>query len=93
MQVQPVAAAANATVVGLVDGVKKKDFPLKFCTVCASNQNRFVPLPSCSFFSLSFLLSRFYVIFTSDGASVPGFLCRGFFFVSSVEKAFPFHIM
>lgn len=47
MQVQP-AAVADTAAVGLVDGVKKKDFPLKFCTVCASNQNRFVPLPSFS---------------------------------------------
>jgi RNA polymerase II subunit A C-terminal domain phosphatase SSU72 len=26
------------------DAPEKKDFPLKFCTVCASNQNRFVSL-------------------------------------------------
>lgn len=50
MQVQP-AAVADTAAVGLVDGAnKKKDFPLKFCTVCASNQNRFVPLPSSSSF-------------------------------------------
>lgn len=40
MQVQPLAETVG------VDGPEKKmDFPLKFCTVCASNQNRFVASP------------------------------------------------
>lgn len=81
MSIQPSSAMDSAA--DLVDGVKqKKDFPLKFCTVCASNQNRFVPLPSLPllrryFFSLS------CVMFTSDGAkALVGFyvlvslLCR-----------------
>lgn len=60
MQVQP-AAVADTAAVGLVDSAKTKDFPLKFCTVCASNQNRFVPLPS-SFSSSPFLFPSFFFI-------------------------------
>lgn len=88
MQVQPQAQTAVTTatttdmvVAGLVDGVekKKKDFPLKFCTVCASNQNRFVIIPLQSFYfpDIHSIGSR--------GVSVLGFFsfsfsaCRGYF--------------
>lgn len=46
MQAQPPQQASSAiletSAQASVDGSEKKDFPLKFCTVCASNQNRFV---------------------------------------------------
>ncbi|RPB16684.1 Ssu72-like protein [Morchella conica CCBAS932] len=44
MQAQPPQQASSAiletSAQASVDGSEKKDFPLKFCTVCASNQNR-----------------------------------------------------
>lgn len=84
MQVQP--AVAVDTAVGLVDSVQQnKDFPLKFCTVCASNQNRFVPL-SLPFFVFFFFFSQ--VLFTRDGASAWLVSFCGFLFLSSVENLY-----
>ena len=37
------------------NGGTGKDFPLKFCTVCASNQNRFVPP-----FAFFFIFTQFH---------------------------------
>lgn len=87
MNIQP-SSVMDATA-GLVDGVKKKDFPLKFCTVCASNQNRFVLLPSS--FSVVFFLFFFslyppVIAFALVGSRVVvSSLCR------LVEKTFFFY--
>lgn len=93
MSIQP--SSAMDSTADLVDGVKqKKDFPLKFCTVCASNQNRFVPLPSF-FFSSSFPSPSFFFFFPfvcvihQRWRFRPGrIICLGFFIVPSRRDFF-----